>query len=97
MGDTPFAKWFTAHFPGWLRSVHWNDPVPHIPPTGMLDYRHMARELWWTSDSKAMMIGDGSGEDANCSASVAVALVPTDHWYYLGYRVCGCVPFKKTR
>lgn len=96
MGDKPWAAWFMSKFPGWLRSVHWNDPVPHVPLASMLNYRHVGREMWWTEDSKAAMIGNDSGEDPNCSASIVAALVPTDHWYYLGYRVCGCVPFQKS-
>ena len=93
-GDGNFAAWFSRHFPGWLRSVHWNDPVPHLPPAGMLGYHHVSRELWWTSDSgEAAIVCDASGEDKNCSDSIVVPTVFTDHWYYLGYPVCNCVPF----
>lgn len=98
VGDRNFSKWFAEHFPGWLRSVHWNDPVPHLPPESLLGYRHPPREVWWTSDSgrEAIVCDNTTGEDPNCSDSVVVPTVFTDHWYYLGYRVCGCVPFRKS-
>ena len=87
-----------SKFPGgWLRAVHWNDPVPHVAPTyagGVGYYHHVGRELWYDEGSDVFMVCDGSGEDPNCSASVAVALVVTDHFYYLGHKVTGCTPFQ---
>ena len=97
VGDRNFSKWFARHFPGWLRSVHWNDPVPHLPPINVfgLGYSHFPREIWWTKDSvePAIVCEAHSGEDPDCSDSIVAALTFTDHWYYLGRRVCGCVPF----
>jgi hypothetical protein len=97
VGDGNFSMWFAGHFPGWLRNVHWNDPVPHLPPINLFGfgYAHPPREIWWTSDSgKASIVCEkDTGEDPNCSDSIVVPTVFTDHWFYLGYRVCGCVPF----
>ena len=94
VGDSNFSSWFSGHFPRWLRSVHWQDPVVHLPPDGLLGYRHMPRELWWSKNGGGeAIVCDGSGEDSNCSDSIVAPLTFTDHWYYLGYRVCGCVPF----
>ena len=92
MGDAAFAGWFHKKFPGWLRSVHWNDPVPHLPAAKM-GFRHYGRELWWDERSDQTMVCDDSGEDPNCSASIAAALVFTDHWHYLGHKIVQCSPF----
>ena len=100
VGDAAFAKWFHGKFPKWLRSVHWNDPVPHLPPSKspLPDggrFHHFGRELWWDSDGESQaMVCDDSGEDPNCSQSISVALAFTDHWYYLGKKVVQCTPFK---
>ena len=92
-----------SHFPAWLRSVHWNDPVPHLAPSKM-GFHHVGRELWWDEKSGAnsgagagaapsVVVCDGGGEDTNCSASIVAALVVSDHFYYLGHKVVQCAPF----
>lgn len=94
VGDANFADWFDARFaaPSWFRLVHWNDAVVHLAPFSF-GYKHMAREIWYNEPSDAAMVCDGSGEDADCSLSVAVALVFDDHCSYLGKRNCQCEPF----
>ena len=93
VGDAAFASWFHGHFPHWLRSVHWNDPVPHLAPESF-GFKHVGREIWWSEDSSAAIVGDGSGEYEYGSHSIVAALVFTDHWYYLGEKCVQCSPLK---
>ena len=92
VGDSAFAAFFMWHFPTWLRIVHWNDPVPHLPPfsTG---FHHVGREIWFDEPSDTRMICNDTGEDSDCSASVEVAVVLTDHYIYLSKKVVQCAPF----
>ena len=94
VGDAAFASWFHRIFPNWLRSVHWNDPVPHLAPASF-GFHHVGREIWWTEKSMPgeAIVCDGQGEDPNCSASIVTAMVFTDHWYYLGKKVVQCAAF----
>jgi len=100
VGNSAFANWIhSVSTINVLRSVHWNDPVPHLAPEGMLDYHHAGRELWWSekmqdnNTESGVIVCDTSGEDPNCSDSIVAALVGTDHWYYLGHKVVQCSPF----
>jgi len=92
VGDAAFAAWHSANFPAWYRVVHWNDPVPHLPPHN-LGFAHTAREIWYDKSSDDAIVCDGSGEDPDCSLSVEVALVFTDHCTYLGHNNCQCEAF----
>jgi pimeloyl-ACP methyl ester carboxylesterase len=94
VGDPKFAAWFAARFGSWFRVVHWNDPVPHVPPADF-GFQHVGREVWYDSPSDARIIcADGThGEDRDCSDSVAVALAVDDHFTYLGHPVVQCRPF----
>jgi len=94
VGDAAFAAWHSALFPAWFRVVHWNDPVPHLPPSDV-GFAHEAREIWYDEPSDAAVVCDGSGEDADCSLSVAIALVFDDHCSYMGHRNCQCEPFSQ--
>ena len=91
-GDAAFARWHASLVPGWLRVTHWNDPVPHLPPQDA-GFVHLAREIWYDEASDDAIVCDGSGEDKDCSLSVALAAVFTDHCRYLDHPVCQCVPF----
>ena len=50
VGDAAFAAWHSALFPAWFRVVHWNDPVPHLPPSDV-GFAHEAREIWYDEPS----------------------------------------------
>lgn len=102
VGDEAFGAWFAHSFANrsatppreWFRVVHWNDPVPHLPPAS-LGFEHAGREIWYDESSAARVIcDDGSqGEDPDCSDSAEVALVISDHFSYLGHKVVQCAPF----
>ena len=56
VGDDKFVAWFTSRFASgpkrWFRAVHWNDPVPHVPPHS-LGFHHVGREMWCAERARA--------------------------------------------
>lgn len=65
------------------RLTHFADPVPHLPLEAMA-FRHVSTEVHYDELNREYAVCDGSGEDLHCADGVAVPLLITDHWSYLG-------------
>jgi len=83
VGNQGFATYYNSHgFPTY-RIVNQRDIVPHVPPK-ILNFYHVAREIWFPNDFIHYRICDASGEDPTCSDSV-IDLSTADHVDYLGF------------
>ena len=95
MGNAAYANWMNAqtNLP-WYRVVHHDDPVPHLPTSGM-GFVHVATEVWYSENglgAGAYEVCNGSGEDQQCSAGTLLSGEITDHLTYLTHPITGCVP-----
>eukprot|EP01029_Cantina_marsupialis_P025924 TRINITY_DN68847_c0_g1_i2.p1 TRINITY_DN68847_c0_g1~~TRINITY_DN68847_c0_g1_i2.p1 ORF type:complete len:309 (+),score=81.11 TRINITY_DN68847_c0_g1_i2:109-1035(+) len=66
----------------YWRVTHYGDPVPHAAPH-FDGYRHASTEVWYnqaSNNSTSHVICNGSGEDPNCSDSLAHPIHVTEYW-----------------
>ncbi|KII90280.1 hypothetical protein PLICRDRAFT_175042 [Plicaturopsis crispa FD-325 SS-3] len=86
-GNPTYAGWIDDVFgENAFRSVHTDDGVPTIIPTS-LGYKHHAYEYWQNPDPASADTTtkcDSSGEDPNCSASIASGGINLAHTTYFG-------------
>ena len=66
------------------RLTHYRDPVPHLAPLGLFDYRHTSTEVFYNEANTHYKVCDGSGEDPRCSDQILDVLL-TDHWHYANF------------
>ena len=87
VGDAAFAAAYAravaASGSASWRLTHYADPVPHLPLEDM-GFRHHPVEVHYDELNRHYHVCDGSGEDHACADGVAVPLLLTDHWTYLG-------------
>ena len=83
VGNTPFASYVRMQLRLW-RLTHYRDPVPHLAPLGLLDYRHTSTEVFYNEANTHYQVCDGSGEDPKCSDQILDVLL-TDHWHYANF------------
>ena len=91
VGNSAFASNAPpAGVTGW-RVTHHRDIVPHLPPSHVLGFHHVAREVFYDNDTHAYVTCDGTGEDDDCSRQYLVYSV-NDHLTYFGDKigVYGC-------
>ncbi|XP_031097663.1 lipase-like [Ipomoea triloba] len=96
MGNAAFATGYNERVPNTIRVTHGHDIVPHLPPYFSLfpskTYHHFPREVWLYNIGLGSLVYtvekvcDGSGEDPNCSRSVAGNSI-SDHLTYYGIRL----------
>jgi len=84
VGNQAFANYFNSQVTTRYRTVNQNDLVPHVPPSSLLGYYHVATEVWFPSNYQSYVICPGSGEDPNCSDSDKIYSIEM-HLMYLGY------------
>lgn len=90
MGNPAFAAWasalLAARTQGTWRSVHWRDPVPHLPPTIAFNFEQVGTEVWYQSGMTTYQVCAAYSEDPSCSDSISAWDI-TDHITYFGIRV----------
>lgn len=90
MGNPAFAAWasslLAARTLGTWRSVHWRDPVPHLPPQIAFNFEQVGTEVWYQSGMTSYRVCKPYTEDATCSDSISAWDI-TDHISYFGIRV----------
>jgi len=84
IGNPTLATYFKQRIPVSWRTVNQKDIVPHFPPR-LIDFHHVATEVWFHDNDVDFQICNGSGEDPNCSDSVLFPDSVFDHLDYLGY------------
>jgi len=97
VGDYGFAKAAQANIRTLYRLIHFNDPVPHIPPCTSIaglcttaGFYHVKTEVWYYTESMGsyrVCTGIPYGEDKTCSNLVPVYVDLTDHTHYFGMHV----------
>ena len=86
MGNSRFAAYVEGRlgFQLW-RLTHNRDPIPHLAPLGVLDYRHAATEVFYNEANTKFAVCNGSGEDPACSDQYDLDVELTDHWFYANF------------
>lgn len=97
VGNTAFAEAFShgpsgrSRFPVQWRLVHYDDPVPHLPPHvlphlpfhGDRNYQHTPQEVWYNRNFDKYKLCDPlNGEDLSCSLGSFPSTLPDDHLNY---------------
>jgi len=96
-GNDAYASFSSSLIPEQYRMTHYQDEVPHLPPTAPTPYHHTATEQYITvrdyTGPQDIHQCDGSGEDPNCMDQWGELKRSTDdHEYYLGCEMhCGMV------
>lgn len=107
VGNAAFASYYSQFVPNTIRITNDHDIVPHLPPYyryfPQKTYHHFPREVWLHNIGVGSLVYevekvcDGSGEDPDCSRSVAGNSI-ADHLVYFGvelmcetWRSCGIV------
>lgn len=67
------------------RLTHRRDPIPHLPPKGLLGAIHTGTEVFFGGESNGTMVVCDGAEDHSCSDQYAADVVLTDHLFYLGF------------
>ena len=90
VGDAKYAAFSNAKLAEQYRVVHYQDPVPHIPPTLYPQYRHTAFEEYEDQNGTVRQC-NSSGEDPTCADQWNdFQTNVNDHMVYLGkYMGCG--------
>ena len=88
-GNLAYAEFSDSLIPDQYRMVHYQDEVPHLPPTAPIPYHHTATEMYITvrdyQGEQDIHQCDGSGEDPNCMDQWGELHRSTDdHLIYLG-------------
>ncbi|GFZ21840.1 alpha/beta-Hydrolases superfamily protein [Actinidia rufa] len=101
IGNTAFTSYYSQLVPNTIRVTNYHDMVPHLPPyyphLTEKTYRHFPREVWLhgngssTSSYPVEKVCDGSGEDPNCSRSVAGTSI-FDHFTYYEVKIISGTP-----
>merc|ERR1711907_922407 len=68
VGNAAWVDWAESVQPAGHRFTHNRDCIPMVPPTE-LGYRHMAREVWQTSENGTYTLCNDTGtqtEDPEC-------------------------------
>eukprot|EP01116_Phalansterium_solitarium_P003896 TRINITY_DN14731_c1_g1_i1.p1 TRINITY_DN14731_c1_g1~~TRINITY_DN14731_c1_g1_i1.p1 ORF type:complete len:318 (-),score=91.12 TRINITY_DN14731_c1_g1_i1:369-1262(-) len=87
VGNDVFAQLYTQYVNTTWRTVNSDDIVPHLPFQSM-GFQHVPYEVWYPQDMTATSsytICDASGEDPNCSDSLAPDYEIPPHLTYFGY------------
>lgn len=83
-GNREFSDYFKTIVPNSLRVVQAKDIVSRLPPSILLGFRHVTREVWFEKkDGPYKLCSETNAEDPTCSKGV---LIPNifDHWLYMG-------------
>ncbi|PSR85156.1 Lipase like [Actinidia chinensis var. chinensis] len=101
IGNTAFTSYYSQLVPNTIRVTNYHDMVPHLPPyyphLTEKTYRHFPREVWLhgngstTSSYPVEKVCDGSGEDPNCSRSVAGTSI-FEHFTYYEVKIISGTP-----
>lgn len=90
LGNPTFAQYasnlLAKRTLGTWRSVHWRDPVPHLPPQIAYNFAQVGTEVWYTGNMASYQVCAAYSEDPSCSDSVAAWDI-TNHIYYFGIHV----------
>jgi len=87
-GNDAFRRFYNQQAHVSWRVTHWKDPVPHLPLMAM-GFRHISTEVFYSENSSAYTVCDGSGEDPACANGVGLDLFyASDHCEYLTLPVC---------
>ncbi len=87
-GDKTFASFSNRILPGYWRTTHNKDTVPHTPPTEGLNYYHSCGEIFEDTTGILHTCSSTDCEDPKCADQYALYQTNTDdHSYYLGHRV----------
>lgn len=69
------------------RVVHWDDPVPHLPPEAT-GFAHVPTEIFYVEDQSTYTVCNSTnGEDGTCSDSRIFPFSVPDHRSYLKYNI----------
>ena len=85
VGDSTFATAYDTSLGPDVsyRVVHYRDIVPHLPPE-IAGFHHDATEVWYQENNIQYQVCNGSGEDPDCSDSLAFPDSIDDHLHYMG-------------
>ena len=94
-GNEAFTDYVFKLYPngGYQRVTHYNDVVPHLPPTEF-DFNHVGDEVWYNVDSdtdltyKVCLNSPGRQEDLTCSNSILATGIDA-HLNYMGRPIVG--------
>ncbi|CAE7032110.1 faeA [Symbiodinium natans] len=92
VGNEAWVNAFEARMANasFFRVVSYMDPVPHLPPSWLMGYRHVGAEVWYNTTSLGSPAFCAAGqEDCSGQFSVLRCLFHTcDHCSYLGLNPC---------
>ena len=95
VGNQVFTDYTLTLFPegGNQRVTHFNDIVPHLPPT-VFGFNHMGDEVWYSKTGADLSYIEchnhvgGRSEDLKCSDSIVASGIEA-HLMYLGQSLIG--------
>ena len=67
------------------RLTHRRDPIPHLPPKGLLGAVHTETEVFFQSRSNGSFVVCDGPENATCSDRYVADVLLTDHLFYLDF------------
>ena len=92
VGNEAWVKAFEARMAGksYFRVVSYMDPVPHLPPSLLMGYRHAGPEVWYSSTAGGSpTFCNKDGEGCSGQFSLASSLFHScDHCSYVGLNPC---------
>ena len=95
VGNEAWVKAFEARMAGtsYFRVVSYKDPVPHLPPSLLMGYRHARPEVWYSStEGGSPTFCNKDGEGCNGQFSLASSLFHScDHCSYAPTLMILCV------
>ena len=93
-GNQAFTDYLYSLFPngGCQRVTHYNDVVPHLPPTAF-GFNHIGDEIWYQNPGtdlsyKTCKNVAGKQEDLTCSSSIYATGIEA-HLIYIGKSITG--------
>jgi len=75
----------------YFRVTDYMDPVPHLPPSWLMGYRHAGPEVWYNATMLQHYKICSDGNDETCSAQFSLwrcIFHACDHCSYLGMNPC---------
>lgn len=92
VGNDAWVSAFAARMANvtFFRVVSYMDPVPHLPPSWLMGYRHVGPEVWYDTTTQGSPAFCAAGQDS-CSGQYSLfrCLFHTcDHCSYLGLNPC---------
>ena len=71
VGNEAWVKAFEARMAGksYFRVVSYMDPVPHLPPSLLMGYRHAGPEVWYSSTAGEARLSATKTERAAAGSS----------------------------